>query len=227
LALKTSKTAEGSIEAVAEKLGSKDRILASAIRAIDKGGEKSLKIRQICSETETTAPSVYYFFGSRDGLIEAAQAARYLRGQRDLSLEFSNAVHACKTKSDFTAVAHRFLEQMFSFERRPIRSVRVNVLGSSQTRKNLAKAIAQVQLASNKIGGEPIRFAQDMGWVRPDFNPEMYLAWLTGMVNAQLLIELDGNHPDRADWVVIAKRSVCLLLGIPEPKYVKPKSKTK
>jgi len=212
---------------VAEKLGSKDRILASAIRAIDKGGEKSLKIRQICSETETTAPSVYYFFGSRDGLIEAAQAARYLRGQRDLSLEFSNAVHACKTKSDFTAVAHRFLEQMFSFERRPIRSVRVNVLGSSQTRKNLAKAIAQVQLASNKIGGEPIRFAQDMGWVRPDFNPEMYLAWLTGMVNAQLLIELDGNHPDRADWVVIAKRSVCLLLGIPEPKYVKPKSKTK
>lgn len=227
MALKTSKTAEGSIEAVAEKLGSKDRILASAIRAIDKGGEKSLKIRQICSETETTAPSVYYFFGSRDGLIEAAQAARYLRGQRDLSLEFSNAVHACKTKSDFTAVAHRFLEQMFSFERRPIRSVRVNVLGSSQTRKNLAKAIAQVQLASNKIGGEPIRFAQDMGWVRPDFNPEMYLAWLTGMVNAQLLIELDGNHPDRADWVVIAKRSVCLLLGIPEPKYVKPKSKTK
>lgn len=212
---------------MAEKLGSKDRILASAIRAIDKGGEKSLKIRQICSETETTAPSVYYFFGSRDGLIEAAQAARYLRGQRDLSLEFSNAVHACKTKSDFTAVAHRFLEQMFSFERRPIRSVRVNVLGSSQTRKNLAKAIAQVQLASNKIGGEPIRFAQDMGWVRPDFNPEMYLAWLTGMVNAQLLIELDGNHPDRADWVVIAKRSVCLLLGIPEPKYVKPKSKTK
>lgn len=227
MALKTSKTAEGSIEAVAEKLGSKDRILASAIRAIDKGGEKSLKIRQICSETETTAPSVYYFFGSRDGLIEAAQAARYLRGQRDLSLEFSNAVHACKTKSDFTAVAHRFLEQMFSFERRPIRSVRVNVLGSSQTRKNLAKAIAQVQLASNKIGGEPIRFAQDMGWVRPDFNPEMYLAWLTGMVNAQLLIELDGNHPDRADWVVIAKRSVCLLLGIPEPKYVMPKSKTK
>lgn len=227
MALKTSKTANGRIEPVAEKLGSKDRILASAIRAIDKGGEKSVKIRQICSETETTAPSVYYFFGSRDGLIEAAQAARFLRGQRELSLEFSNAVHACKSKSDFVSVAHQFLEQMFSLERRPIRSVRVNVLGSSQARKNLAKAIAQVQLNANKIGGEPIRFAQEKGWVRSDFNPEMYLAWLIGMVNAQLLIELDGIHPDRADWVVIAKRSVCLLLGIPEPKFVKPKNKTK
>ena len=55
----------------------------------------------------------------------------------------------------------------------------------------------------------------------------MYLAWLTGMVNAQGLIELDGVHPDREDWVLIAKRSVCLVLGIPEPKYVKPKNKSK
>jgi hypothetical protein len=47
------------------------------------------------------------------------------------------------------------------------------------------------------------------------------------MVNAQGLIELDGMHPDREDWVLIAKRSVCLVLGIPEPKYVKPKSKVK
>ena len=62
---------------------------------------------------------------------------------------------------------------------------------------------------------------------RPDFNSEMYLAWLTGMVNAQGLIELDGVHPDREDWVLIAKRSICLVLGIPEPKYVKPKNKTK
>jgi AcrR family transcriptional regulator len=212
---------------VLNKQTTQDRVLASAVKAIDKGGEAAVKIRQICADTKTTAPSIYHFFGSREGLIEAAQAARFIQGQRKISIDFADSVHGCKSKSDFTAVAHRFLEQMFSSERQSIRSVRINVLGSAQSRKGLAKAIAKSQLIANKVGGEPIRYAQEKGWVRPDFNSEMYLAWLTGMVNAQGLIELDGVHPDREDWVLIAKRSVCLVLGIPEPKYVKPKNKTK
>jgi hypothetical protein len=212
---------------VLNKQTTQDRVLASAVKAIDKGGEAAVHIRQICAETKTTAPSIYHFFGSREGLIEAAQAARFVQGQRKISIDFADSVHGCKSKSDFTAVAHRFLEQMFSSERQSIRSVRINVLGSAQSRKGLAKAIAKSQLIANKVGGEPIRYAQEKGWLRHDFNSEMYLAWLTGMVNAQGLIELDGVHPDREDWVLIAKRSVCLVLGIPEPKYVKPKNKTK
>ena len=209
------------------KQTTQDRILASAVKAIDKGGEAAVNIRQICADTKTTAPSIYHFFGSREGLIEAAQAARFVQDLRKISTDFADSVHGCKSKSDFTAVAHRFLDQMFSIERQSIRAVRINVLGSAQSRKGLAKAIAKSQLIANKVGGEPIRYAQEKGWVRPDFNSEMYLAWLTGMVNAQGLIELDGVHPDREDWVLIAKRSVCLVLGIPEPKYVKPKSKVK
>mgnify|MGYP000203054176 FL=1 len=209
------------------KQTTQDRVLASAVKAIEKGGEDAVRVRQICADTKTTAPSIYHFFGSREGLIEAAQAARFIQGQRKISIDFADSVHECKSKSDFTAVAHRFLEQMFSSERQSIRSVRINVLGSAQSRKGLAKAIAKSQLIANKVGGEPIRYAQEKGWVRADFNSEMYLAWLTGMVNAQGLIELDGVHPDREDWVLIAKRSVCLVLGIPEPKYVKPKNKTK
>jgi len=212
---------------VLNKQTTQDRVLASAVKAIDKGGEAAVKIRQICADTKTTAPSIYHFFGSREGLIEAAQAARFIQDQRKISIDFADSVHGCKSKSDFTAVTHRFLEQMFSSERQSIRAVRINVLGSAQSRKSLAKAIAKSQLIANKVGGEPIRYAQEKGWVRPDFNSEMYLAWLTGMVNAQGLIELDGVHPDREDWVLIAKRSVCLVLGIPEPKYVKPKNKSK
>jgi len=212
---------------VLNKQTTQDRVLASAVKAIDKGGEAAVHIRQICADTKTTAPSIYHFFGSREGLIEAAQAARFVQGQRKISIDFADSVYECKSKSDFTAVAHRFLDQMFSIERQSIRAVRINVLGSAQSRKGLAKAIAKSQLIANNVGGEPIRYAQEKGWVRPDFNSEMYLAWITGMVNAQGLIELDGVHPDREDWVLIAKRSVCLVLGIPEPKYVKPKNKTK
>ena len=82
---------------------------------------------------------------------------------------------------------------------------------------------------SNKIVGDPLRFAQAKGWVRDDFNPEMFAAWLNGVVNSRRLIEMGGNQPHGSEWDVIAKRSICLVLGIPEPapKKSKPTKKRK
>jgi hypothetical protein len=40
---------------------------------------------------------------------------------------------------------------------------------------------------------------------------------------------MGGNHPDSSEWDVVAKRSICLVLGIPEPapKKSKPTKKRK
>jgi hypothetical protein len=53
--------------------------------------------------------------------------------------------------------------------------------------------------------------------VRKDFDPEMFTAWLTGMVHARALIELDGEHPRSREWDVVASRAICQVLGIAEP----------
>jgi len=74
---------------------------------------------------------------------------------------------------------------------------------------------------ANELGAQSIRFAQARGWINDDFDPEIYIAWLTGMVNARVIIELNGKHPKSAEWDKIAMRSICAVLGIPEPKKVK------
>jgi AcrR family transcriptional regulator len=212
---------------VLNKQSTQHLILASAIKAIDKGGEAAVQIRKICAESKTTAPTVYYFFGSREGLIEAAQAARYFDGQNAMLTAFDDAVHRCKSKSEFASVVHDYLNQTFSQKRQHARSVRVNVLGSAQSRKSLAKTIAGYQLIANKVAGKTIRYAQEKRWARSDLNPEMFAAFAIGIANAQTIIELDGAHPDREDWIEIATRSICLVLEIPEPKNAKRKSKVK
>jgi len=121
------------------------------------------------------------------------------------------------------------LTTMFSYERRAIRNVRLNVLGNAVNRPDLSKQLSHVQEESNKVVGESLRYAQSKGWVRDDFNGDMFAAWLNGMVNSRRLIEMNGIHPLADEWDVIAKRSICMTLGIPEPtrKKSKPAKKRK
>ena len=207
----------------------RERLLKATAAVIDKGGESAVRIRDITKACTITAPSIYHFFGSREGLIDAAQAYRFSRGQRELGLAFSTALYKCRSKKDLTELAHRFLDLMFAPDRRATRNSRLNVLGNAIYRPELSKELAVAQDLSNKIVADPLRFAQAKGWVREDFNPEMFAAWLNGVVNSRRLIEMGSNHPHGSEWDVIAKRSICLVLGIPEPapKKSKPTKKRK
>jgi len=214
---------------VAETNNTRDRLLKATAVAIDKGGEGAVRIRDLTKSCNITAPSIYHFFGSREGLIDAAQAFRFSRGQLQLGNAFASAIHQCKNKTQFVELAHRFLATMFSYERRAIRNVRLNVLGNAVNRPDLSKELAHVQEETNLVVGESMRYAQSKGWVRDDFNGDMFAAWLNGMVNSRRLIEMNGIHPLSDEWDVIAKRSICMTLGIPEParKKSKPAKKRK
>jgi len=208
---------------VAEINNTRERLLKATAAAIDKGGEGAVRIRDLTKSCNITAPSIYHFFGSREGLIDAAQAYRFSRGQLQLGNAFSTAIHQCKNKAQFVKLAHQFLTTMFSYERRAIRNVRLNVLGNAVNRPDLSKELSHVQEESNKVVGESLRYAQSKGWVRDDFNGDMFAAWLNGMVNSRRLIEMNGVHPLADEWDVIAKRSICMTLGIPEPARKKSK----
>ena len=214
---------------MAEINNTRERLLKAAAATIDKGGEGAVRIRDLTKSCDITAPSIYHFFGSREGLIDAAQAFRFSRGQRQLSDAFASAIHTCKSKTQFVELAHRFLETMFAPDRRVIRNSRLNVLGNAVNRPALSKELALVQDESNKVVGESLGYAQTKGWVRDDFNTEMFAAWLNGMVNSRRLIEMNGTHPLGDEWDVIAKRSICMTLGLPEParKKSKPTKKRK
>ena len=214
---------------MAEINNTRERLLKAAAATIDKGGEGAVRIRDLTKSCNITAPSIYHFFGSREGLIDAAQAYRFSRGQRELSDAFATAVHTCKNKAQFIELAHRFLETMFAPDRRIIRNSRLNVLGNAINRPALSKELALAQDISNKIVGESLGYTQTKGWVRDDFNTEMFAAWLNGVVNSRRLIEMNGTHPLGDEWDVIAKRSICMTIGIPEParKKLKPTKKRK
>ena len=196
----------------------REQILHIVAKIIDKGGEKAVRIRDVCAASKKTPPTIYRLFGDRTGLIMEAQSYRFTLNQTVLIKSFAEAVYSAKNKSEFVKIAHQNLNLMFSLKRQDFRSMRLEVLGSAQSNKKLAVEVNKSQSIANEFGAQPFRFAQARGWINDDFDPEIYIAWLTGMVNARVIIELNGKHPKSNEWDKIAMRSICVVLGIPEPK---------
>ena len=211
----------GSVHAVADSQLLREQILYIVAKIIDKSGERAVRIRDVCVASKTTPPTLYRIFGDRTGLIMEAQSYRFTLNQTVLIKDFAAAVYSAKNKPEFVKIAHQNLNLMFSLKRQDFRSMRIEVLGSAQSNKKLAVEINNAQSIANEFGAQPIRFAQARGWINDDFDPEIYIAWLTGMVNARVIIELNGKHPKSSEWDKIAMRSICVVLGIPEPKKVK------
>ena len=190
----------------------------AAASIIDKNGEAGVRINDICSSLKITAPSVYHFFGDREGLIEATQAYRYARGQDQFIQWFAEGVYACESKTDFTQHIHAAIHLLLSKNRSEFRRARADVLGSAQYRPTLSKKVAEAQERSNERQVETLRYARAKGWIKDDFDLRAFSAWTSGLSVSKRLVELNGCPVDVQAWDVITTRAICVVLGVPEPK---------
>ncbi len=184
------------------------RLVEAAVAMIDQGGEGSVRLRDIAATAGVTLPSIYHFFGSRDGLIEQAQAARYLRTQMGIAKAFHDAVQGSNDRHSFEAAVERLLTSALDTTRASLRSVRIEVLGSAQSRPRLAALLAAQQRAANEAFAAPLRHAQRHGWMRRDLDAATVAAWALAMVTGRLFVETDPLFDDLSTWDALATEAV-------------------
>ena len=182
----------------------RDKLLAAAIEVIDHSGIKNVRVRDIASRAGVKEPSVYHFFGSKDGLVEAAQAQRYIRGLLELTQVFDDLVRQCDSLEAFKETIRSVTSAIFSDTRSSIRAVRADVLGSAMSRPDLKKAVAEVQRQSHELLDSTLTFAQGKGWVLPELDTMAFSIWYTGMVNGRLVYEIDPSQCSGDAWNTIA-----------------------
>lgn len=193
-------------------LTTRDRLLRAAVAAIDTEGIRGMRVRDVAAEAGVTVPSVYHFFGSKDGLVDAALAQRYLRGLLELTQKFAELSLACTTAEQYWAVVDRVVLAVFQPDRIPVRSVRADVLGSAQSRPHLREALSLAQRESHDLLSATLCEMQRRGWVREDLDPDAFAVWYTGMVNGRVVLEIDPTQCDGDAWNEIARMATVSLL---------------
>lgn len=143
------------------------RILERAIEVIDANGEVAIRTNIIATECGVTPPILYRAFGSREGLVIAAQAERYHRSNIGANLNFSRLVGGAANQAEFWARMSDYLAFVLDDSRTYLRQLRATVIGSAASRPELARIIHAIDAdTADHFAGvmEPARVA---GWIEP------------------------------------------------------------
>ncbi|MBU3701574.1 MAG: TetR/AcrR family transcriptional regulator [Acidimicrobiia bacterium] len=189
-------------------------MLEAAIAVIEERGEAGLRVDEIAAAAEVAKPSLYHFFGSRDGLIAAAQAERYRR-TRNIGLdEVMRKVEACTSADQFAEIIRLWVVSFSSEEASRRRAVRLEVLGSSVSRPELRAEVLKSSDQANEGLVELVRFATSRGWALQsvDIAPEAVALWLEGLWNGRYLVEAHGDPALVEDWDNVTTTALFRLL---------------
>jgi AcrR family transcriptional regulator len=209
-----------------DKNSSRQRILRLAIAAIDEGGEAAIRVNDIAAAAGVTVPTLYRQFGSRDGLVEAAQTQRFRETQFvDVSV-FAASLAKCKNKDELRQAIRKELLTHFDKDRWELRQVRLNALGAGYARPGLSQSLALAQ-KQGAIGiTEMLLPFQKKGWIRRDIDLLATIYWFMGQILGRVLIEMGDEPVSQRNWNEISLEGIMAVIFGDTPKKVKKTRRT-
>ena len=197
----------------ASGLSTRDEILRLTVEAIDGAGEGSVHVSEIAKASNVAVTSLYHFFDSREGLIEAAQASRFAREFTTNANAFSDEVAKCSNQAEFRALLRESLPSFFGPDGARRRADRVNVLGATYNRPSLTAAVSDRIVEAIIELSKPLHIAQSNGWIRHDLNIENLASWYVSTITSYAIVELTPATQE-FNWVsTFAEAADYLLFG--------------
>ncbi len=179
-------------------------MLEAAIALLETGGEAAVRVDPVVDAASVTKPSLYHYFGDRDGLIVAAQAERYRRSLLYGMQSQREAIEQCQSREEFIGLVGGWMAEISGPEGEQRRRVRVDVLGSAATRPQLRAQTGEIdKLAASELGDQ-MRIAEARGWLSTRFDLDVAATWWFGMMNGRYLVEEVQTPLVRREWDAIA-----------------------
>lgn len=191
----------------------REKLLEAAIAVVDESGVEGIRVREIAAAADVREPSVYHYFGSREGLVEAVEAARFKRDLTEVASLFYSAVNECTSAEDYVALCRRVVSATAATDRASVRAVRASVFGSAQSRPALAALIAEAELELDRRLADGFEVAKERGWVRPDLDSLTTAAWINGMVNGRIILEMNPEAYSSQTWTQTTSDAVLFAMG--------------
>jgi len=192
------------------------RILAEAVRIIDEHGEAAVRIRDIEVSCEVTAPSIYHFFGNREGLVIEAQAERVLRAFNEYDPVVDAQLAGITSRDELRVLLRSFLDLFWLPERTAVRAQRLSALGSSVGRLELTARFERVIAEYVEVMCARLEPFHAKGWILADLDLAVFNYWMMGVIFGRIYIEFGGKSGPFPEWNAMTAKTLEFLLFGPE-----------
>ena len=188
----------------APKISTRQRLIELAIIELDKNGLSGFDLDDLLAKSKISKGSLYHHFGSKNGLITAAEVhlllATYEQGNRLLRLLVANT----KNADEFASHMELMVRTATNDESQESRRRRLRAIALAQNNPTLAEKIRINQIEGSNYLAETMQIAVDKGWLRPDINVRAFSYWQQGMFFGHKLLDISGEDDLKEPWNEIA-----------------------
>ena len=181
-------------------IATSERLINEAAKEIQKFGVDGFDVQRVMTRAKATNGSLYHHFGSKTGLIAAAEIQELVRHLAADNRVFRNHVESCKTKKDLLQVIERLIEIVASTSRAGVRSWRLRAIALGMDKKAVAKIVKDAQVEETRYAAETLAIARDRGLISTDINLEAVSYWMQGQLFGFVLLENGELDPLRNEW---------------------------
>lgn len=180
------------------------RLLCATIELLDKGGETAVKVKPLTDDLGINVTAIYRYFGDRQGLVNAAQAERYMSGISQDVQTLASALEKATSATNFRKRFNTIAVDILSPQRMPNLMRRANIIGSAHGRPELLALIGEATRTANDDVVDLLRSAQQRGWVLPKADLEVVVSWIVSVFFGRLLVWIDPRPPaDQEAWIMM------------------------
>lgn len=172
-------------------------LLERALEVIESEGEHAVRVEEVSSACGVSITSLYHHFGSREGLIEEAQAERFVRVASANLIAFETEMASIADVGSFRVLIARWVDELLGSTMAPARRARTEILASAFTRPNLRDRVGENQRTYNSELVRILVDGQRRGIVRRDIPAEDLTFCIHGITFGRVISEIDPATAER------------------------------
>ncbi len=184
----------------------RQRLIQAALDHLESSSDADLRVTDIARQADVAVGLIRHHFGSRDGLVTAAQQIR-LEGAVKTDLEAAKAfIRSARDAEEFLEGLRGLTEALLDPSRRDVRLSRIAVIGTAHGRPEVREAYTVTIKELIDVLNVIVLQAQASGLIRRDLDARAIATFVQAYALGMILHDFDPEavHPDRIVEVIVA-----------------------
>lgn len=197
----------------AERPDGRERLLRAAVRHLETHGEAELRVTEIADEADVAIGLIRHHFGSRDGLVAAAQIRRIEGATREDVASARAVLSTAGSTDDLLARIDGLTRAVIDRTRAEVRLSRFAAIATAHGRPEAREAIggALGDLLDELAG--LIREAQQKDLARSDLDPRAIATFIQSYSLGLIVHDLNADRMDADALVAVIGTAVRAVLA--------------
>jgi AcrR family transcriptional regulator len=189
------------------------RLMTQARIELAKNGVDNFDVEGVLECSKAARSSLYHHFGSKFGLIYAAQLEELTESLNNDNQLFRYLVETSATEEDFFSRLAELMRATSTKELAEFRRQRIRVFASATHNQMLAEAIRAAQVEGNLFFTDSLEILRTRGWINPQHDLHAVTYMIQGLLFGHIMLDFSQLPELEEGWVEVAMETIVSLVG--------------